>query len=94
MFGKQISPRIRFKHILNIILLSFNLFATIHYDTAEIVSENEAYRSHKMAMTPPPNFFFLSTFDPPTCHVSAYSSFNIEGRAFKLVSFCSEITGL
>ena len=42
MFGKQISPRIRFKHILNIILLSFNLFATIHYDTAEILSENEA----------------------------------------------------
>ena len=94
MFGKQISPRIRFKHILNIILLSFNLFATIHYDTAEIVSENEAYRSHKMAMIPPPKFFFFSTFDPPTSHVSAYSSFNIEGRAFKLVSFCSEITGL
>ena len=94
MFGKQISPRIRFKHILNIILLGFNVFATIYYDTAEIVSENEAYRSHKMVMITPPKFFFFSTFYPPTSHVSAYSSFNIEGRAFKLVSFCSEITGL
>ena len=47
MFGKQISPRIRFKHILNIILLGFHLFATMHYDTAEIVSENEAKNEAK-----------------------------------------------
>ena len=57
VFWKQILPRIRFKHILNIILLGFNLFATIYYDTGEIVSENEAYRSHTMAMIPPSIFF-------------------------------------